>query len=176
MSTNEPNASPSSNNVVNTGKKIVDRLSLAGKLMCGATILAILSAFLSLFTVSVNVENPVMKMAAVHNSGSSMVIQDWRGVVAVLCCVGCGVMTWMLLSGTAPAQARNFTIAMLAAGGVALLMCILIWVDINRASSAFTGLGAEMRAGAGIGAYLILLASLVCLAGSVLHARDKNLF
>lgn len=144
--------------------------------MCGAAILAILSAFLSLFSVSAKVDNPMLKMAAVHNSGSSMVTEDWRGMVAVLCCVGCGVMTWMLLSGTAPTQAKNFTIAMLAAGGVALLMCILIWVDINRASSSFSGLGAEVSAGAGVGAYLILLASLVCLGASVLHARDRNLF
>ena len=91
-------------------------------------------------------------------------------------CIGCGVLALLLFGAKPHPQAKNFTLAALAASGVAVLMVILIWVNINRASSSFSGMGAEMSAGAGLGAYLILIASIVCLAGSVLHAKDAKLF
>lgn len=177
MSSNEsPNPPSSQGNLVNTGKNIFEKLSLGGKLMCGGALLAIVSAFLAEFSVSMKVDNPMMKMAAAHGGGSSMVIEDWRGVVAVLGCVACGVLAIMLLGGKPAPLAKNLTIATLAAGGAAVLMAILIWVSISRASSAFSGMGAEMSAGAGLGAYLILIGSIACLAGSVLNAKDAKLF
>jgi len=179
-SPNPPVPASPQDNLVNTGKNIFDRLSLGGKLMCGGAILALVSAFLSEYSVNMTIDNPLLKQAGAKvGGGGFMVIEEWRGTVAVLACIGCGVLALMLFGTKPNPQAKNFTIAALAASGVAVLMVILIWVNINRASTAFGGLGgmgAEVSAGAGIGAYLILIASVVCLAGSVLHARDAKLF
>ncbi|MFT3878239.1 MAG: hypothetical protein QM703_01100 [Gemmatales bacterium] len=179
MSANEsPNTPPASSqeNLVNMGKNIFERLSLGGKLMCGGAILAILSAFLNEYSVKMTIDNPMLKGMAAHSGGGFMVIEEWRGTVAVLGCIGCGVLALMLFGAKPNPQAKNLTIAALGASGVAVLMAILIWINISRASSAFSGMGAEISAGAGIGAYLILLAGIVCLAGSVLHAKDAKLF
>ena len=144
--------------------------------MCGGAILALVSAFFSEYSVKMTIDHPLLKQAGAKIGGGFMMIEEWRGAVAVLACIGCGVLALMLFTGKPNPQAKNLTIAVLVASGVAVLMVILIWANINRASSAFGGMGAEMSAGAGIGAYLILIASIVCLAGSVLHARDAKLF
>ena len=178
MSSNQsptPPPASSQDNLVNTGKNIFERLSLGGKLMCGGAILAIIAAFLSPVSSKVSADNPLMKIASSH-SGGAMLIEDWRGIIAVLGCVGCGVLALMLFGSKPNPQAKNFTIAALAAGGVAVLMCILLWMVISRNSASFEAMGTSMSVGASFGMYLILIASLVCLAGSVLNAKDSKLF
>lgn len=177
MSTNEPNASPSSNNVGNTGKNIFEKLTLGGKLMCGGGIVAIVAAFLNAYSVRISTksDNPLFKVTGFDSSATLMVIKDWRGVVAVIACAGCAVLALLLTKTVSPSQSKKITLSSLVASGVAVLMAILVFVRYNSRMD-LGGSEASWSAGPGLGTYLILIASLVCLTGSVLHARDKNLF
>lgn len=148
------------------------RISLAGKLMCGGALVAILASFLN--SVSVHGSSPIGGVTI--NKGTMMLESGWRAIVPLIGCVACGVLALLMFGEKPSPNQKQFTIAALAASVVALLVTIFFLIRVSDSSSGFSGFGGTFSISAGFGLYLMLLASIACVAGSVLQARAVRVF
>jgi hypothetical protein len=175
MSTPETPSTPSPPS--GSGKTMVqalwERMSLGAKLMCGGALVAIVASFLSAVSSSTSVS--VGGFSASNSFSVMMIESGWRGIVALLACLGCGVIG-ILLSGERPAASKELSIAALAAGAVALIVTLWLFISISRATTGISFGGGESSTSAGIGLYLMVIASGACLAGGIMQARAARIF
>jgi len=145
------------------------RLGISGKVLLIAAAFGVLSCFLPLMTMSIQTFGQQI-------SKSALVINDWRGVVALLGYAGVIGLTFLLYpAGRAPEKGLAW--AALGVGGfVALMTLWLLILALNSgASFGFGGFGGA-KVSAGIGAFLNVLAGLAVAGGGVLKAREEKLF
>jgi hypothetical protein len=139
----------------------MEKSGLHGKMIAGGSAVGILSTFLPLITVSAGII-----------SASASVIQDWRGVLCLLCYIGLLIMSFLLYQAKTPAQGRGFLFGILgAAGGAILFALLLLFAAMNS-----TGSGFGASASIGIGTILNLLAALTVGAGAFMKAKEDKLF
>jgi hypothetical protein len=151
---------------------LLQRMSLTGKLMCGGALASIIASFLNSY--SVHGSSPVGGVTI--SKGTMMLESGWRGIVPLVGCVACGILALLTFGDKPNLKQKQFTIAALAASVIALLVTILLFTKVSDASSAFSGFGGQFGFSTGFGLYLMLLASIACVAGSVMQARAVKVF
>lgn len=160
------NETPTQDSIIN----LIKHLSVGGWLMCIGALLAVLSTFLDEYSMVATANNAgLIAFPSMFSPPSYLVIEEWRGALAVLGCVACGVFAVLIFGVKPHPQAKKLTTGALVAAGVSVFMAILIWINIWFLTSMVGKL--KYCAEADFGAYLISVASMVCLAGSVLHAK-----
>jgi hypothetical protein len=147
----------------------VARLGKSGLLMGIGAVIGVISVFLPLVSMSVD-------MGGMMNfRGSAMVIDDWRGKAGIAGYIAAIVLTILLF----PPQGRpkkELSAAAIGVGvAVALLALWLLAAALNSGGADLMGFG-NARVGVGIGAIINLLAGAAVLAGAVLKAREERLF
>jgi hypothetical protein len=148
------------------------RISLAGKLMCGGALVAILASFLN--SVSVHGSSPIGGVTI--NKGTMMLESGWRAIVPLIACVACGVLALLMFGEKPHPKQKQFSLGALSASAVALLVTIYLFVRVSDSSSGFSGFGGNFSISPGFGLYLMLLASIACFAGSIMQARAVKVF
>lgn len=161
------------------------RLGTSGKLLALGGLAGIIAAFLPLASVSLELGgqqggfNPFEALGG--NSGVNlsvdktvMVVEDWRGKVGIAAYLAAMVLAFVLYPPTALGQKGHCW----AGVGVGLVVVVLaIWLLIVVFDSSSTNLMGMVgiKAKAGIGAFLNLLAGAAVAAGGFLKAREEKL-
>ncbi|VTR98870.1 unnamed protein product [Gemmata massiliana] len=143
---------------------LLDQVSLhATKIMIGAAVVGLISAFLPAVTVT-------LSFLGKTATESLAVWRDWRGKFDVLAYISVGVMAALMLKNMA--NPKKLAIACVVASGVSVLLAV--WLPLSiRGGSDVKGL-AEISTG--IGCYLNIFASIVLATSAALQAKRVRAF
>jgi hypothetical protein len=150
------------------------RLGISGKLLLFGAVAGIISCMLPAFTVSVSGGFAAIGGGNVRRS--TLVVEDWRGIVGLLGFVGAILFCFLLYS---PKGLPNKALAWvpIGIGVVVVLMSLLLLMAALRGSQSAGIPGvAEISASPGIGSFLYLITAIAITAGGVLKAKEERLF
>jgi hypothetical protein len=159
------------------------RLGLSGKVLTFAALAGIIAVFLPLLTVSMSVQMPMpglkinqigASQPGLSNSKSTMVVEDWRGQIALVGYIAALVLAFVLYPPKGLGQ-KALCWAGLGAGAlVALLALWALIVVLNAGSNDLMGM-AMLKISPGIGAFLNLAAGIGVAVGAFLKTREEKL-
>jgi hypothetical protein len=160
------------------------RLGLSGKVLTFAALAGIIAVFLPLLTISMSVQMPSVPglkinqigagQSGLSNSKSSMVVEDWRGQLALVGYIAALVLAFVLYPPNGLGQKALCWAGVGAGALVALLALWALIVVLNAGSNDIMGM-AIMKVSPGIGAFLNLAAGIGVAVGAVLKAREEKL-
>ncbi|MBY0228016.1 MAG: hypothetical protein K2W96_01920 [Gemmataceae bacterium] len=148
---------------------IFQRWGISGMLLAIGGLVGLIVCFLPAVTISI-----------FGASATVMVVQGWQGKLGLLAYIAAIVFAFLLYPPGGPRK-NPLTWAAVGAGGLAVLMALLMFIEVNNitSGSAVPGAaGAMLKAGGsvGIGTYLNFLTAGAVLAGGILKAREERLF
>jgi hypothetical protein len=146
------------------------RAGTSGRLLAGGAALGVVAAFLPLVSISMDMMGGMMK-----GGGTSMVIDNWRGVATLLGSLACGAFA-ILLYPPRRSPAKNLCWAAVGVGVVVLLLALWLLIMAARTGSGMDMMGMSMKTSMGIGGVVNLLAGAAMAAGAVLKGREERLF
>jgi hypothetical protein len=177
--------SPTPQPLPSTDAKILQRLSLGTNLMLLGSAIGIVAVFLKAF--SAKFQSTLGDLGMVPDgknelsvqggfSRTLMVYETWEGIVACLGCLATAVAALALLSGRLSLNTKQISFVALLASAIALLLSItLLATLLINSDGSVDGPGFQLTQGPGAGAFLMILASGMCLAGSVLQAKPSRI-
>ncbi len=147
------------------------QFGLAGKLLLGGAVVGLISLFLPAASFSMDVTGQASFRDSV------MGLRFWQGKVALAAYLAVGLLTLLVSkSAASDSRYRNLLFGLLGAATAALILAVYLFVDASGSGSSFVLPGMKGSGGAGIGAYLNLLAGLATAAGAALMAKEVQLF
>jgi hypothetical protein len=153
------------------------RLGLSGKLLAIGGLVGVVTVFLPLLSMSIQMQLPagakgLSNLPSV--SQSVMVIRDWRGVLCLVGYIATLALAFVLYP---PNGLTQKALGWAGAGVGAFIALLALWLLILalNGSSALTGFGGSFQISVGIGAILNLLAGAAVAAGGFLKAREEKL-
>lgn len=165
----------SANELQSMGKAFFGRLTIAGKLLLVGGFLGVIACFLPFYTVSIS--GAGFNISS-NNSGSSMAVNVWQGIIALLAFAGCAGLTYLMFGDKPHAKQRELIFGTLITAGLAAVMTLWLFFQGSGDTSSFniSAPSFNMRAGKSIGAYLMLACSGLVVAGAVLKAMEDKVF
>lgn len=148
----------------------MERLGVGGLVLGISALVGVIASFLPLVSVSTSAGGFGAGMSMSGSGGH--VVNDWRGVIDLVCYIGIIVVVVMLAVGNRSA-ARGLCWGAIGASGAAVLMALLLLI---AAFSSIEMFGASIKSSPAIGTWINFLASLGAGAGAVLKAREEKLF
>jgi hypothetical protein len=156
---------------------IMARLGIGGIVMVIAAVIGIIATFLPLVSYS-------MTAFGVTQSGSGgKPVNDWRGVLDLLCYLAVIVLAVLLVVGSRTAV-KGLCWGAIGVGAFALLMALLLlFATMSSTNTQISGnapglgsMGVSGGSSPALGTILNLLAAAAVAAGAVLKAREEKLF
>jgi hypothetical protein len=159
---------------------------MSGKLLVLGGVVGLIAAFLPLASVSVQVQGPggadLFGMLGGRGPGgqpalgskkTAMVVEDWRGAVGLVGYLAALFLAFVLY----PPQGLAQKGLSWAAVGVGLLLAVLaVWLlvlALDTGSANLMGMG-SVKASAGVGAFINVLAAVAVAVGGFLKAREEK--
>lgn len=134
--------------------------TLPAKLVLGGAALLLIGSFLPWAKVSVALFD-----ATVSQTIGGM---DDDGPITLVAAVALGVLGWFLLT---KGWHKGRLIGSVCVAALVTLVAVIDLVDVNRVAGSEAGLGIDVSIG--IGLWVVTVAAIAALAGSILALRDK---